>query len=65
MFLLMLLWGGVPAKIIKYRFDDNLRFLYKKIDYSKLDMEFIMTHINELYGECQNIAKFPIKGKDN
>ena len=28
-------------------------------------MEFIMTHINELYGECQNIAKFPIKGKDN
>ena len=57
--------GGVPAKIIKYRFDDNLRFLYKKIDYSKLDMEFIMTHINELYGECQNIAKFPIKGKDN
>lgn len=57
--------GGVPAKIIKYRFDDNLRFLYKKIDYSKLDMEFIMTHINELYGECQSIAKFPIKGKDN
>ena len=65
MFLLMLIVGGVPAKIIKYRFDDNLRFYYKKIDYSKLDMEFIMTHINELYGECQNIAKFPIKGKDN
>lgn len=41
--------GGVPAKVIKYRFDDEIRKLLLQIDYSKLDRMLIERHINELY----------------
>lgn len=41
--------GGVPAKVIKYRFDEDVRAELIKIDYSKLDKEDIIKHIDVLY----------------
>ena len=46
--------GGVPAKIIKYRFDKNLRTELLKIDFSKLDRKIINNHIDELYEELES-----------
>lgn len=41
--------GGVPAKIIKYRFDDDTIRELSKIDYSKLTKKLVKNHIEELY----------------
>lgn len=41
--------GGVPAKIIKYRFDEKIIEKLIKIDFSKLTEENVCEHINELY----------------
>lgn len=41
--------GGVPAKIIKYRFDEKIIEKLIKIDFSKLTEENVREHINELY----------------
>lgn len=41
--------GGVPAKVIKYRFTPELIEELLKIDYSKLTKDQIQSHINELY----------------
>ncbi|MDO5381719.1 MAG: CatB-related O-acetyltransferase [Eubacteriales bacterium] len=41
--------GGVPAKIIKYRFDDLLIAELLKIDYSRLTKELVSEHENDLY----------------
>lgn len=41
--------GGIPAKIIKYRFENNLIEELIKIDYSKLDREMIERHIEDIY----------------
>ena len=41
--------GGVPAKVIKYRFTPELIESLLKIDYSKLTKEQIQFHINDLY----------------
>jgi len=41
--------GGVPARVIKYRFDKDTIDKLVKIDYSKLTKEDIESHINELY----------------
>lgn len=43
--------GGVPAKVIRYRFDQELIEILLRIDYSKLTRKQIMAHINELYSE--------------
>ena len=40
--------GGVPAKLIKYRFSSNMIEELLKIDYSKLPEEMIKGHIDEL-----------------
>lgn len=47
--------GGVPAKIIKYRFNQELIGQLIKLDYSKLDKNFIRTHEEDLYSEISNI----------
>ena len=56
--------GGVPAKVIKYRFDeDDIRELMK-LDYSQLDMNQIKAHINELYMpfcDVKDMTWFPQK----
>ncbi len=41
--------GGVPAKIIKKRFSDEVINFMKTLDYNKLDKSMIKEHINDLY----------------
>lgn len=45
--------GGIPAKIIKYRFDEDVRTELIKIDFSKLDYDDIVNHIDELYKKLE------------
>lgn len=49
--------GGVPAKIIKYRFEPKMREAMLKIDYNNLTEEMIKEHINELYTELKDIEQ--------
>lgn len=46
--------GGVPAKVIKYRFKPEIIEELMKIDYSKLTKEQIEQHIDELYVELKD-----------
>ena len=41
--------GGNPAKIIKYRFDDELIVRMCEVDYSKVDYSFVANNIDRLY----------------
>ena len=41
--------GGVPAKIIKYRFDEEIIDYMLSLDYSQLTKELIYSHIDDLY----------------
>lgn len=51
----MRLQGGVPAKVIKYRFDKEIREALLEVDYSKLDKKLIKLHIEELYMKLENV----------
>lgn len=46
--------GGVPAKVIKYRFEPEMIKELLKIDYSKLTKEDIEKHIDDLYTELKD-----------
>lgn len=46
--------GGVPAKIIKYRFEPELINELIKIDYSKLSNDEIRKHIGDLYRKLKD-----------
>ncbi len=46
--------GGVPAKIIKYRFDEDLIKELKKIDYSKLTREIVEDNIDRFQREIKS-----------
>lgn len=46
--------GGVPAKVIKYRFEPEMIEELMKIDYSKLTKEMIVEHIDDLYTELND-----------
>ncbi len=50
--------GGVPAKIIKYRFPEDIIQELVKIDYSNLDEKMVREHINELYNDLEDIDQF-------
>ena len=41
--------GGVPAKVIKYRFDSDMILELLKVDYEKLSKTEIENHIDDLY----------------
>ena len=41
--------GGVPAKVLKYRFEKTLLDELLLVDYSKLDQKEIYSHIDSLY----------------
>lgn len=41
--------GGVPAKVIKYRFSPEIIEKLMKIDYSRLDKEIVEKNIDKLY----------------
>lgn len=47
--------GGNPARIIKYRFSDEVIEELLKIDYSKLTKEMICEHIDDLYRPIENM----------
>ncbi len=49
--------GGVPAKVIKYRFNDNLVNELTKVDYNKLEITQIKEHISDLYKELTDIEQ--------
>lgn len=43
--------GGIPAKIIKYRFSEDICQKLVKLDFSRLTDERIKEHLQELYSE--------------
>lgn len=47
--------GGVPARIIKYRFEPEIVNKLKLFDYSKLTKKQIQDHVKQLYSEIMNI----------
>ena len=57
--------GGVPAKVIKYRFSPEMIEELLKVDYSKLTKEMIEEHIDDLYAELKDPSQLdwmPKKG---
>ncbi|MFT0848089.1 CatB-related O-acetyltransferase [Actinomycetaceae bacterium L2_0104] len=40
--------GGVPARVIRYRFDEETREALRQVDFDRIDEDFIMEHIAEL-----------------
>lgn len=47
--------GGVPAKVIKYRFSSDVIEELMKIDYCNLKKEDIEGHIDDLYSEIKTV----------
>ena len=45
--------GGVPAKVIKYRFEPEMIEELLKIDYSRLDEPMIRAHADDLYQKLE------------
>lgn len=43
--------AGVPAHIVKYRFDENIITQLLKIDYSRIDEHFVKENIDKLYSK--------------
>ena len=46
--------GGVPAKVIKYRFTPEMIAELMRVDYSKLDKEMVREHIVDLYSPLKS-----------
>lgn len=55
--------GGIPAKVIKYRFPTDVINILLNLDYSKLTKELIQSHINELYLSLADLTEEEIKKK--
>lgn len=53
--------GGVPAKIIKYRFSEPIISYLLTLDYSKLNEALIHTHISDLYKPINNMELVDIE----
>lgn len=56
--------GGIPARIIKYRFNPEIIEELLKIDYERLSAKDIEKHIDELYMELtdkKQLSWFPMK----
>ena len=49
--------GGVPAKIIKYRFSEDLINELLNIDYSKVDDDLIIRNKDNLYNELNSVEQ--------
>lgn len=47
--------GGIPAKIIKYRFSDEIIAQLRKVDYNKFTPELIKDNINCLYCKIESL----------
>ena len=58
--------GGVPAKVIRYRFDEDMIRELLKIDFSKLTKEMIEQHIDDLYDKLSDSKQLEwMPKKDN
>ena len=56
--------GGVPAKVIKYRFPEDICSRLQQVDFSKLTKEMVETHLDELYApvsENTDLSWLPTK----
>ena len=56
--------GGVPAKVMKYRFPPEMIEQLLKVDYGKLGDDMVWEHIEELYqplGNAEQLAWMPKK----
>lgn len=49
--------GGIPAKVIKYRFSSEMINELIKVDYSKLTDEMVKEHINDLYADLKDVTQ--------
>lgn len=47
--------GGVPARVIKYRFSESIINFLLQLDYSKLDEKNIISHLDELYTDVSEL----------
>ena len=57
--------GGVPAKVIKYRFPPHLVEELLKVDYGKLTKEMVEMHIDALYEELKDVHQLDWMPKKN
>lgn len=57
--------GGVPAKVIKYRFDDATIEKMLEIDYSQLDEDIIKANIGALYEPVKSLNQVDWMPKKN
>lgn len=48
--------GGIPARVIKYRFEEPVIDFMLTLDYSQLDKTLIEEHIDDLYSELQGLS---------
>lgn len=46
--------GGVPAKVIKYRFEPNLIEELIQVDFSKVDCKLVEEHLDDLYTKLES-----------
>ncbi len=46
--------GGVPAKVIKYRFSDEIIEELMKVDFDRIDRDKIADNVSELYKKIEN-----------
>ena len=53
--------GGVPSKVIKYRFNQSIIGFLLTLDYEKLDTELVQSHIDELYSPIDGMELDDIK----
>lgn len=49
--------GGVPAKVIKYRFKPEMIEELMKVDYSNLTEKMVREHVNEFYAELEDVRQ--------
>ena len=48
--------GGVPAKVIEYRFNEEIISFLLTLDYSKLDSKLITEHLDDLYVSIDELS---------
>ncbi len=53
--------GGVPAKVIKYRFNSSVIDYLLTLDYGKLDEQQIREHVDDLYTGIENMSLEEVK----
>ena len=53
--------GGVPAKVIKYRFNQSVINYMLTLDYEKLDPVLIREHVDDLYKPLDNLSIEDVK----